>query len=152
MCKVWNKFTWYNVFVLSKVFKRGNRSSFWPVLTLWGGGHIDLHAWRWAIVPLDLARSFGALCAHYCYRVIYRAITYMRVYSSPHGKGSSRLLGKLSYEKNPEVQWLTSISDSKMAATTDSPLNFLGIITFHKLVHMTSVVNKTFPRGEMKFL
>ena len=30
-----------------------------PVLTLWGGGYIARHIWRWVIVPSDLARSFS---------------------------------------------------------------------------------------------
>ena len=63
-----------------KEFKGGNRVSFWPVLTLWSGGHIDRHVWRWVIVPSDLARSFGAICAHYPYRVIHRAITNVRAW------------------------------------------------------------------------
>ena len=50
-----------------------------PVLTLWGSGHITRHIWRWVIVPSDLARSFGAICAHYRYRSIHRAITNMHV-------------------------------------------------------------------------
>ena len=33
-----------------------------------------------SIVPLDLARSFSVICAHYRYPVIHRAITYMRVW------------------------------------------------------------------------
>ena len=49
-----------------------------PVLTLWGGGHIDRHMRRRVIVPLDLAPSIGAIYAYYHYRVIHRAITYMR--------------------------------------------------------------------------
>ena len=48
-----------------------------PVLTLWGGGHIAHYVWRWVIVPSDLVRSFGSICAYYCYRVIHRAITYL---------------------------------------------------------------------------
>ena len=51
-----------------------------PVLTLWGSGHFDHHVWRWAIVPSDLAWTFGAICAHYRYRVIHRAITIMRAW------------------------------------------------------------------------
>ena len=47
---------------------------------MWGGGHIDRHVWRWVIVPSDLARSFGAICTYYRYRVIHRAITYMRAW------------------------------------------------------------------------
>ena len=46
---------------------------------------------------------------------------------SPRGKGNSRLTklcGKLSYKKNPEVQELTPIHDSKMAAATDSLFKF----------------------------
>ena len=43
-----------------------------------GGRHIERHVWRWVIVPSDLARSFGPICAHFLYRVIHCAITYMR--------------------------------------------------------------------------
>ena len=34
-----------------------------PVFTPWGGGHIAV--WRWVIVPLDFALTFGAICAHW---------------------------------------------------------------------------------------
>ena len=51
-----------------------------PVLMLWGGGHIARHVWRQVIVPLDLALSFGAICAHYRYRVIRRTITNMHAW------------------------------------------------------------------------
>ena len=72
---------------------------------LWGGGHIAHHVWRRVILPSDLARSFSTICAHYHYRVIHHAITYIYIYVrdlSPSGKGNSRLtklLGRLSYEK-----------------------------------------------------
>ena len=62
-----------------KEFKKGESGLFLtPLLMLWGGGHIACHVWRWVIVPSDLARSFGTICAHYCSSVIYRAITNMR--------------------------------------------------------------------------
>ena len=48
-----------------------------PMLTLWGSGYNAHHAWRRVIVPLDLAQSFGAICAHYRYRMIHRMITNM---------------------------------------------------------------------------
>ena len=37
-------------------------------------------SWRWVIVPSDLEQSFGAICAHYHYRVIHRAIIYMHAW------------------------------------------------------------------------
>ena len=87
----------------TKEFKRGESGIFLtPVLTLWGGCHIDRHVCRWVIVPSDLARSLGAIYAHYHYRVIHSAITYMRAWLSSSWKGNSRLkklLGGLSYEK-----------------------------------------------------
>ena len=49
--------------------------------------------------PSDLAQSFIAICTNYRYRLIQRTITYMHGWLSPHGKGSSRLLGGLHYEK-----------------------------------------------------
>ena len=42
------------------------------VLTLWSGGHIACHAWRYDIVPLDLARS--ALI--FCYRMIHNVMQF----------------------------------------------------------------------------
>ena len=50
------------------------------VLTLWGSSHIDYHVWKCVIVPLDLAWSFGMICAHYRYRVIHRAISIVRMW------------------------------------------------------------------------
>ena len=104
---VWRLLAQIHAFLsgFSKEFKKGNRVSFWTLcLTLWGGCHIERHVWMWVIVPLDLAQSFGAVCAYYRYRVIYRAITYACVSDlSPHGKGNShlvKLLGGLSYEKS----------------------------------------------------
>ena len=68
--------------ICTKQFKKGNRVSFWPLcLTpLWGGGHIARHVWRWVIVPLDLARSSGVICAHYRYRMVHRTITNMHAW------------------------------------------------------------------------
>ena len=67
--------------IISKEFKKGNQVSFLtPVFMLWGSGHIGRHAWRWVIVPSDLARTFAAICAHYHYRVIHRGIIYMRAW------------------------------------------------------------------------
>ena len=54
------------------------------------------------IVPSDLARSFGAICACYCYHVIHRVITYMHAWSESMQENNSRLtklFGGLSYEK-----------------------------------------------------
>ena len=62
----------------SRNLKGGTGLLLTPVLTLWGSSHIDCHVWRRVIVPSDLAQSFGAICAHYRYRVIHHAITYMR--------------------------------------------------------------------------
>ena len=58
--------------------KGGIGSLFDPCVNAMGRGHIARNVWRWVIVPSDLARSFGAICAHYRYRVIHRAITNMR--------------------------------------------------------------------------
>ena len=60
------------------ILKGGNRVSFW--LCVMGSGHIDHHVWRWVIVPSNLAPSFGEICAHYGYRVIYCAIIQMYVW------------------------------------------------------------------------
>ena len=69
------------------------------VLTLWGGGHIDSHIWRWVIVPPDLARSFGVIWAHYRYSVIHRALAYNVHDLWPCRKGNSHLTKLLSYQK-----------------------------------------------------
>ena len=61
------------------ILKRESSLFLTPVLTLWGGGHIDHHVWRWVIVPWGLAWSFSAICTQYCYRVIHHAITYVCV-------------------------------------------------------------------------
>ena len=74
-----------------------------PVLTLWGGGHIDRYVWRWVIVPSDLAQSFIAIYTYYHYHMIHRAITFMCAwFKSTRERQSSRLtklLGGLNYEK-----------------------------------------------------
>ena len=74
-----------------------------PVWMIRGGGHIDHHVWRRVIVPSDLARSFGAICAYYCYNVIHRGITYMHAwFKSTQVEGNScltKLFGGLNYEK-----------------------------------------------------
>ena len=58
-------------------------------LTLKGTGHIGRHVWRWVIVPSDLARTFGTICAHDRYCVIHRAITYMQAwFKSTRGKAT----------------------------------------------------------------
>ena len=41
-------------YVVNKEFKGGIGCLFDPVLTLWGGGHIDHQVWRRVIVPSDL--------------------------------------------------------------------------------------------------
>ena len=69
---------------------KGGIGSLLTRATLWDGGHIDYHVWSWVIVPSDLARSVGAICACYRYRVIHCGITCMRVWLSPRGKGNSR--------------------------------------------------------------
>ena len=72
-----SKWSWEEVF---QGIKKGESGLFLTtVLTLWGGGHIAHHVWRRVIVPSDLAQSFGAICAHYRYRMIHRAITSMRI-------------------------------------------------------------------------
>ena len=73
-----------------------------PVLMLRGSGHIGCHAWRWVIVPSDLAYH-SAQSAHIIVTVWFTA-RYPTCVSdfSPCGKGNSRqmkLLGGLSYEK-----------------------------------------------------
>ena len=86
---------------------------FTPVLTLWSGGHIGCHVRRWVIVPSDLSRSFGAICAHYRYRVNHRAIIIMCAWCSPRKKGNARLLGGLSYQKNPITLLHTWLQDGR---------------------------------------
>ena len=91
----WNLMKWFNLAVISgdlgqisfsdcdtepRNLKGGIRSLLTPVLTLWQGGHIDSHVWRWVIVPSDLAWSFGAICVHYRYCVIHRTITNLRAW------------------------------------------------------------------------
>ena len=58
----------------------GNRISFWPLCKRYGAAAILLVTYgsELYIVPLDLARSFGAICALYSYRVIHHAINNMR--------------------------------------------------------------------------
>ena len=59
---------------------------------------------------------------------------------SPLGKGNPRLtklLGGPSCEKNPGVQLLPSIRDSKMATTTDSPFEFPWYRLFNQSISMT---------------
>ena len=60
--------------------KGGIRSLFDPCVNAVGGGHIAHHVWRWVIVPLDLAQTFSTICAHYRYRMIHQAITYMHAW------------------------------------------------------------------------
>ena len=62
---------------ITKEFKRGSQ-----VITLWSSGHFDGHIWRWFIVSQDLARLFGMICAHFCYRVFYCRITQMQTWCS----------------------------------------------------------------------
>ena len=63
--------------MIQGILKEGIGSLLIPVLTLWGGGHIDRHILRQVIVPSDLAQSFSAICAYYRYRMIHRVITYI---------------------------------------------------------------------------
>ena len=53
------------------------RSILTPVLMLRGSGHFDVHEYGRLIVPLDLMQSFSAICAYYCCRMFYRAMTLM---------------------------------------------------------------------------
>ena len=113
----------------SRNLKWGIGSLFAPVLTQWGGGHIDRHVLRRVIVPLDLAQSVGVICACYRYCVIHRAITCMCAWFKSTRKGNSRStkwFGRLSYKRiwrynnSPPYEtarWLPHIF----------PLNFLGI-------------------------
>ena len=66
---------------------------FTPVLMLWSGGYIGGHVWWQVIVPSNLAQLFGVIYPHYWYLLIHHAITIMRVWFIPHGKGNSCLLG-----------------------------------------------------------
>ena len=68
-----------------------------PVLKLWGDGHIDRHVWRWVIVPSDLARTFGTVCAHY--RMIHSTITIMRAWFKSTREKQLTLAWWASYEK-----------------------------------------------------
>ena len=73
------------------------------MLKLWGGGHFDGHQWRCIIVPPNLARSYGAIYAHFpCFGVLLYHNLNAGVILSPSEKGNTRLtklLGRLIYEK-----------------------------------------------------
>ena len=117
-----------------KEFKRWNRVCLTPVLTLWGGGHIIHHVWRRVIVPLNLAWSFGAICAHYHYRVIHCEITDMRAwFESTQEKqlslltGLTKSFGRLSYKK---IRWYNNslpYMTARWPPQQIPPLNFLGV-------------------------
>ena len=114
--------------VCQRNLKGGIGSFLTPALRLWNG-HIDRHIWRWVIVPSDFAQSFGAICAHYHYYMIHRAITHMRAWLSLPGKGNSRLtklLCGLSYKKNPELQNSPPYLMIRWPPQQIPPLNFLG--------------------------
>ena len=121
---------------LSKEFKRGNWVSlFDSCVNAMGSGHFDSHVWRWVIVPLDLARSFSVICAHYCCWVFYHMIPKCMRDLIPHEKSNTRLmklLGGLSYEKSRRynnsppyvmVRWPSQ-------QIPPPPLNFLGLISY----------------------
>ena len=128
--------------MVSKEFKRGILVSFLtPVFTLWGGGYIARHVWRWVIVPLDLERSFGAICAHYRCRVIHRTITKCVRDLSSRGKGSScltKLFGGLSYKKIQRYNNSPPYVMARWLPQQIPPLNFLdgvgtSAIELHKI-------------------
>ena len=76
--------------------KGGSRSLDPYVNTMGRRPYFNSHVRRWVNVPLDLAWSLGAICAHYRCRVFYCVHDL-----SPCEKGNSRLtklLGWLTYE------------------------------------------------------
>ena len=74
------------------------------VNTIWGGGHINRHVLEVSYVPSDLVRTFGAICAHYRYRVIHRAITIMCAWFKSTREKQLTLAWRAYLRKNPEIQ------------------------------------------------
>ena len=71
--------TMLNICIKSRNLKGGIGSLFYP----WPMVDMLVVSWGWVIVPLDLAPLFVAICAHYHYRVIHRAIIYMHAWFKP---------------------------------------------------------------------
>ena len=66
--------TYYNTeWRLFQEFKRGHRVSSRSLCKRYGAAVIltVMYGWRWVIVLLDLAQSFGAICTRYCCRMFY---------------------------------------------------------------------------------
>ena len=104
-----------------------------PVLMLWSGSHIDRHVWRWVIVPSDLARSLGAICEHYHYRVIHRAITY---------RGSARF-HRLTPNKKFEPMSSTGIM--AVCSLFSKLLLSIDLIIVHLLLCRTHCDDRLYP-------
>ena len=69
-------------FAIQKYMDYWKKVNKWNQVSLWLPCD-DVSA---VIVPSDLAQSFGATCAHYRYRVIHPAITYMRAWFKSTGE------------------------------------------------------------------
>ena len=120
---------------LKEGFLKGESGLFLtPVLTLWGGGHIGRHAWRWVIVPSDFVQSFSAICANYLYCVICRAITYMCAWFKSTQKRqltpNEICLAGLAMKKSGGT--ITNLHTWRQDGRHNrfSPLNFLGLKVF----------------------
>ena len=104
-----------------------------PVLTLWGGGHVDCHIWRWVIVPPDLARSFSAIYAHYRDHVIHCTITYVHAWCKSMQKRQSRLMKLFGGLRCEKIRWYNNSPPYVTARWPPQqipPLNFLDCITY----------------------
>ena len=113
-------------------FKGGIGSLFDPCVNAMGRGHIDRHLWRRVIVPSYLAPSFGVICAHYCYRVIHRAITYIICVHDlrPLGKDNSpstNFFGGLNYKKIRRYNNSPPYVTAKWWPQQIPPFNFLEL-------------------------
>ena len=104
--------------------KEGLGSLLTPVLTLFDG----LTRMEGVIVPLDLARSLGSICAHYLCRVFYHTITYIYIWFQSTRKGNSHLTKLLGWMSSKKI-WRNNNSPPYVTARCPPqqipPLNFL---------------------------
>ena len=127
------------IFTTNQGIQKGESGLFLtPVLTLWGGGYIACHVWRWVIVPSDLVQSFGAICAHYRYCMIHCTITNMCAWFEStrerHLICLTKLFGGLSYEKIWRYNNSPPYVMARWLPQQIPPLNFLATNTDYLLI------------------